>query len=90
VDALAKKTPGKRSLAIEAFSRALLAISTIIADNAGLDSAELISQLRAEHQKKGCTAEIDVISGSVSIETKSLVNLLSDYYDVGYCLASVV
>jgi len=90
VDALAKKTPGKRSLAIEAFSRALLAIPTIIADNAGLDSAELISQLRAEHQKEGCTAGIDVISGSVSIEMKSLVNLLSDYYDVGYCLASVV
>jgi len=89
VDALAKKTPGKRSLAIEAFSRALLAIPTIIADNAGLDSAELISQLRAEHQKEGCTAGIDVISGSVSIETKSLVNLFSDYYDVGYCLVSV-
>ncbi|WVY99602.1 hypothetical protein V8G54_025672 [Vigna mungo] len=83
VDALAKKTPGKRSLAIEAFSRALLAIPTIIADNAGLDSAELISQLRAEHQKEGCTAGIDVISGSVSIGTKSLVNLLSDYHDVG-------
>jgi len=82
VDALAKKTPGKRSLAIEAFSRSLLAIPTIIADNAGLDSAELISQLRAEHHQEGCTAGIDVISGSVSIETKSLVNLLSDYHDV--------
>ncbi|KAG2397435.1 T-complex protein [Vigna angularis] len=44
-------------------------------------SAELISQLCAEHQKEGCTAGIDVISGSVSIETKSLVNLLSDYHD---------
>ncbi|KAK7277926.1 hypothetical protein RJT34_22945 [Clitoria ternatea] len=65
VDELARKTPGKKSLAIEAFSRALLAIPTIIADNAGLDSAELISQLRAEHQKEGCTAGIDVISGSV-------------------------
>lgn len=74
VDALAKKTPGKKSLAIEAFSRALLAIPTIIADNAGLDSAELISQLRAEHQKEGCTAGIDVISGSVSTETRT-VNL---------------
>ncbi|XP_015967635.1 T-complex protein 1 subunit beta [Arachis duranensis] len=64
-DELARKTPGKKSLAIEAFSRALLAIPTIIADNAGLDSAELISQLRAEHQSEGCTAGIDVISGSV-------------------------
>ncbi|MED6124559.1 T-complex protein 1 subunit beta [Stylosanthes scabra] len=65
IDELARKTPGKKSLAIEAFSRALLAIPTIIADNAGLDSAELISQLRAEHQSEGCTSGIDVISGSV-------------------------
>lgn len=66
VDELAKKTPGKKSHAIEAFSRALLAIPTIIADNAGLDSAELVAQLRAEHQKEGCNAGIDVITGSVS------------------------
>lgn len=71
VDELARKTPGKKSHAIEAFSRALLAIPTIIADNAGLDSAELISQLRAEHHKEGCTAGIDVISGSVSFGCES-------------------
>ncbi|KAG8378025.1 hypothetical protein BUALT_Bualt08G0095300 [Buddleja alternifolia] len=65
VDELAKKTPGKRSHAIEAFSRALVAIPTTIADNAGLDSAELVAQLRAEHHKEDSTAGIDVISGSV-------------------------
>jgi T-complex protein 1 subunit beta len=43
VDALAKTIPGKRALAIEAFARALRRIPTIIADNAGFDSAELIS-----------------------------------------------
>ncbi|KAK6131043.1 hypothetical protein DH2020_035220 [Rehmannia glutinosa] len=64
VDELARKTPGKKSHAIEAFSRALVAIPTIIADNAGLDSAELVAQ-RAEHHKEGSTAGIDVISGSV-------------------------
>ncbi|KAL0314488.1 UNVERIFIED_CONTAM: T-complex protein 1 subunit beta [Sesamum angustifolium] len=60
-----RKTPGKRSHAIDAFSRALVAIPTTIADNAGLDSAELVAQLRAEHHKEGSTAGIDVISGSV-------------------------
>ncbi|WVZ98368.1 hypothetical protein U9M48_043824, partial [Paspalum notatum var. saurae] len=65
VDELARKTPGKKSHAIDAFSRALQAIPTIIADNAGLDSAELISQLRAEHHKENCTAGIDVITGAV-------------------------
>ena len=66
VDELARKTPGKKSHAIDAFSKALLAIPTTVADNAGLDSAELIAKLRAEHHKEGSNAEIDVISGSVS------------------------
>lgn len=65
VDELARRTPGKRSHAIEAFSRALQSIPTIIADNAGLDSAELISQLRAEHHKETTNSGIDVISGGV-------------------------
>ncbi|KAG6769808.1 hypothetical protein POTOM_025473 [Populus tomentosa] len=65
VDELARVTPGKKSHAIEAFSRALIAIPTIIAENAGLDSAELVAQLRAEHHKEGCTSGIDVISGSI-------------------------
>ncbi|KAE9457200.1 hypothetical protein C3L33_10891, partial [Rhododendron williamsianum] len=60
VDELARKTPGKKSHAIEAFSRALIAIPTIIADNAGLDSADLVARLRAEHHKEGSTAGIDV------------------------------
>ena len=49
VDALALTVPGKESLAIEAFSRALRSIPSIIADNAGYDSSELVSQLRARH-----------------------------------------
>lgn len=35
VDELAAHTPGKRSLAMEAYARALRAIPTIISDNAG-------------------------------------------------------
>ena len=34
---------------MESFANALTMLPTIIADNAGYDSAELISQLRAEH-----------------------------------------
>lgn len=36
VDELAAKTPGKRSLAMAAFARALRALPTIICDNAGV------------------------------------------------------
>lgn len=46
---LAAKTPGKESMAMEAFTRALLQLPTVIADNAGYDSAQLVSELRAAH-----------------------------------------
>jgi chaperonin GroEL (HSP60 family) len=42
---------GKAALAMEAFSRALRQLPTIIADNAGLDSSELVTQLRAAHAR---------------------------------------
>ncbi|VAI20737.1 unnamed protein product [Triticum turgidum subsp. durum] len=72
VDELARRTPGKKSHAIDAFSRALQAIPTIIADDAGLDSAELISQLRAEHHKENSTVGIDVISGGGDMQKRGI------------------
>ena len=51
VQELASKTPGKESVAIESFARALRQLPTIIADNAGYDSSELVSQLRAIHSE---------------------------------------
>ncbi|KEH34449.1 TCP-1/cpn60 chaperonin family protein [Medicago truncatula] len=62
---------------MEAFTWALLAIPTTIADNAGLDSAELISQLRVAHQNEGCTAGIDVISGSIGTHIFGLLSFMS-------------
>ena len=42
VEQEARITPGKKQLALEAFARALRQLPTIIADNAGLDSAEIV------------------------------------------------
>jgi len=39
----------KESLAMESFARALLMIPTIISDNAGYDSAQLVAELKAAH-----------------------------------------
>jgi T-complex protein 1 subunit beta len=47
VENAAHNTPGKKALAIEAFARALRQLPTILADNAGFDSSELVSKLRA-------------------------------------------
>jgi T-complex protein 1 subunit beta len=65
VDDLAARTPGKRSLAMAAFARALRQIPTIICDNAGLDSAEIVSQMRAAHAAApdAATSGVDVLSG---------------------------
>ena len=52
---LAAKTPGKEAMAMESFARALLQLPTVIADNAGYDSAQLVSELRAAHSKPNCT-----------------------------------
>jgi len=49
VDELAGNTKGKESLAIEAFAHALREIPAIIAENAGYDSSELCSHLKAAH-----------------------------------------
>jgi len=46
---LATRTPGKESVAMEAYAKALRQLPTIIADNAGYDSAQLVSELRAAH-----------------------------------------
>jgi len=65
VEKLAATTSGKVALAIEAFARALRSIPTIIADNAGLDSSELVAQLRALHHKGNHTAGLDIEKGEV-------------------------
>lgn len=45
----AAATPGKEAVAMEAFAKALQQLPTVIADNAGYDSAQLVSELRAAH-----------------------------------------
>lgn len=55
---------GKRSLAMRAFARALCALPTTICDNAGLDSAEIVSTLRAAHASDPTTRQgVDVVLG---------------------------
>lgn len=58
-------TPGKESIAIEAFGRALLQLPTIIADNAGYDSAQLVAELRAAHVRGENTKGLDMDAGAV-------------------------
>ena len=47
VEEEARKIQGKKAIAAEAFARALRMIPTILADNAGYDSSDLVAKLRA-------------------------------------------
>lgn len=65
VEDLAKKTSGKEALAIEAFARALKQLPTIISDNAGYDSAEIVQTLSSEIYKENNTAGINMATGEI-------------------------
>eukprot|EP01105_Mastigella_eilhardi_P019781 TRINITY_DN466_c2_g1_i1.p1 TRINITY_DN466_c2_g1~~TRINITY_DN466_c2_g1_i1.p1 ORF type:complete len:543 (-),score=193.12 TRINITY_DN466_c2_g1_i1:97-1677(-) len=66
VDELARRTPGKRAVALEAFARALRMLPTIIADNAGYDSADLVAKLRAAQANDGRKfAGLDMRKGGI-------------------------
>lgn len=49
IETAARKVEGKKAIAVEAFSRALRQIPIILADNAGYDSSDLVTRLRAAH-----------------------------------------
>ncbi len=60
------KVGGREQLAIEAFAKATEIIPWTLAENAGLDSINVLIKLRSEHEgKKRKAAGIDVFSGAV-------------------------
>ncbi|KAH7888230.1 chaperonin Cpn60/TCP-1 family [Phlebopus sp. FC_14] len=66
VDEAARKIKGKKAIAAEAFGRALRQIPTILADNAGYDSSDLVARLRAAHYEGHSDAGLDMNEGSIS------------------------
>ncbi|KAK1215588.1 T-complex protein 1 subunit beta [Marasmius sp. AFHP31] len=66
VDEQARSVKGKKAIAAEAFSRALRQIPTILADNAGFDSSELVARLRAAHYEGQADAGLDMNEGTIA------------------------
>ncbi len=65
VEELAKTVKGKQALAIESFALALKQLPTIIADNAGYDSAEIVQNLRSDIHSGKLTAGLNMFEGKV-------------------------
>jgi T-complex protein 1 subunit beta len=66
VDTAAQSVEGKKALAVEAFARALRQLPTILADNAGFDSSELITKLRSSIYNGITTSGLDLNKGIVA------------------------
>jgi len=66
IERAAPAVEGKQSLAMEAFAKALRALPTIIADNGGYDSSELVTQLRAAHAAGKQTWGLDMFKGEIT------------------------
>lgn len=71
VEELAKGTKGKQALAIQSYAQALKQLPTIIADNAGYDSAELVQNLRSEIFNGSITHGMNMFKG-VTADMKEL------------------
>ena len=65
VTVLSTKTAGKEAFAMEAYAKALRQIPTIIADNGGYDSAQLVSELRAAHAQGKSSYGINMDKGAI-------------------------
>jgi len=57
--------PGREQLAVQQFAEALEAVPTTLAENAGLDPIDVISELRARHEKGEVWSGIEVHEGKV-------------------------
>jgi thermosome len=61
----AETLPGREQLAVKSFAEALEAVPTTLTENAGLDPIDILSELRAKHEKGETWAGIEVHSGKV-------------------------
>ncbi|MCS7124051.1 MAG: TCP-1/cpn60 chaperonin family protein [Candidatus Bathyarchaeota archaeon] len=61
----AETLPGREQLAVKSFAEALEAVPATLAENAGLDPIDILSELRARHEKGETWAGIEVHSGKV-------------------------
>lgn len=65
VEDLGRQVKGKQALAIDGFAKALKRLPTIIADNGGFDSAELVQNLAFALRNGKPTSGLDMVKGDV-------------------------
>lgn len=66
----AQGMPGREQIAVRVFAEALESIPTTLAENAGVDPVDILSDLRARHEKGETWAGLNVLEGKVADMTK--------------------
>jgi len=66
----AETMPGREQLAVRVFAEALESITVTLAENAGVDPIDILSELRARHEKGETWAGIEVLEGKVQDMSK--------------------
>jgi len=61
----AETMPGREQLAVRVFAEALESITVTLAENAGLDPVDILSELRSRHDKGETWAGIEVLEGKI-------------------------
>jgi len=67
----AETLPGREQLAVKSFAEAFEAVPITLTENAGLDPIDILSELRAQHEKGETWAGIEVHSGKVQDMTEA-------------------
>jgi thermosome len=67
----AETLPGREQLAVRSFAEALESVPNTLTENAGLDPIDVLSELRARHEKGETWAGIEVNSGRVQDMSKA-------------------
>lgn len=79
VDSLAQKVPGKKRIAVDSFSTALRQLPIILADNAGLDSSALVSELRSEVYRGMTSSGLDLLTPGGGITDMRELGVVESY-----------
>lgn len=66
----AESLPGREQLAVQSFSEAIEIVPLVLGENAGLDPIDILSELRARHEKGEKWAGVDVFEGKIGDMTK--------------------
>lgn len=79
VEAAATRVDGKKQMAVSSFAVALRQLPTILANNAGLDSGELVSRLRKQIYEGFCTYGLDLMSPGGGIADMRDLGVIESY-----------